>query len=188
MLDAARDRFLEDGYDRTSVDAVAAQAGVSKRTIYDHFVDKDGLFAGVVERASAALLTAVEEAVEQELQTGRDLGAALLAFTRRIATQALQSSDYAVVRLLLESGRSIAASGIDLAHGPELALAARFADLAEAGVISTTKPRRAAEHFTALTFLLALGTPGLDAVAVDELFVDGVEAFVRAYGMDRAEP
>jgi TetR/AcrR family transcriptional repressor of mexJK operon len=188
MLDAARDRFLEDGYDRTSVDAVAAQARVSKRTVYDHFVDKDGLFAGVVERAAATLLTAVAEAVEQELQTDRDLGVALLAFTRRIATQALRSSDYAVVRLLLDSDRSIAAPKTDLAHGPELALAARFADFADAGVIRTTKPRRAAEHFTALTFLLALGTPGLDAAAVDELFVDGVEAFVRAYGTDRAEP
>ncbi len=93
MLDAARNRFLEDGYDRTSVDAVAAQAGVSKRTLYDHFVDKDGLFSAVVERASAALLDAVQEAVEQELRADRDLGAALLAFTRRIATQTLQSSD-----------------------------------------------------------------------------------------------
>lgn len=186
MLDAARNRFLEDGYDRTSVDAVAAQAGVSKRTLYDHFVDKDGLFSAVVERASAALLDAVQEAVEQELRADRDLGAALLAFTRRIATQTLQSSDYAVVRLLLDSGRSIAALESDLAHGPELVLAARFADLAAAGAIRTTKPRRAAEHFTALTFLLALGTPDLDAEAVDELFVDGVEAFVRAYGPDRA--
>lgn len=186
MLGAARDRFLADGYDRTSVDAVAAQAGVSKRTVYDHFADKDGLFASVVEQAAAALMSSVEEAVEQELRVDRDLTTALLAFTRRIATQALQSSDYAVVKLLLESGRSVPASGTDLAHGPEQVIAARFGDLDEAGVIRAANPRRASEHFTALTFLLALNAPELDAAAVDAVFVDGVDAFVRAYGAERA--
>jgi len=186
MLGAARDRFLADGYDRTSVDAVAAQAGVSKRTVYDHFADKDGLFASVVEQAAAALMSSVEEAVEQELRVDRDLTTALLAFTRRIATQTLQSSDYAVVRMLLESGRSVPASGTDLAHDPEQVIAARFGELDEAGVIRAANPRRASEHFTALTFLLALNAPELDAAAVDAVFVDGVDAFVRAYGAERA--
>lgn len=186
MLDAARDRFLVDGYDRTSVDAVAAQAGVSKRTVYDHFTDKDGLFASVVEQASAALLSSVEEAADQELRVDRDLTTALLAFTRRIATQTLQSSDYAVVKMLLESGRSVPASGADLARDPEQLIADRFRELADAGVIRAANPRRASEHFTALTFLLALNAPGLDAAAVDAVFVDGVDAFVRAYGAERA--
>ncbi|OII33053.1 hypothetical protein BIU98_06265 [Curtobacterium sp. MMLR14_010] len=188
MLDAARDRFLVDGYDRTSVDAVAAQAGVSKRTVYDHFTDKDGLFASVVEQASAALMSSVEEAADQELRVDRDLTTALLAFTRRIATETLQSSDYAVVKMLLESGRSVPVAGTDLAHDPEQLIADRFRELADAGVIRAANPRRASEHFTALTFLLALNAPGLDAAAVDAVFVDGVDAFVRAYGAERAAP
>ena len=40
--------FLRDGYARTSVDAIAAEAGVSKRTIYNHYGDKESLFLSVV--------------------------------------------------------------------------------------------------------------------------------------------
>lgn len=182
MLAAARDLFLADGYDRTSVDAVAARAGVSKRTVYDHFTDKDGLFGVVVEQASSALLGAVEQAADEELRTDRDLTAALLAFTRRVATQTLRSSDYAVVKMLLDSGRTVPAVGRQLADGPERLIAARFADLAAAGIIVAPDPHRAADHYAALTFLLALNSPGLDGAAVDGIFVDGVHAFVRAYG------
>jgi TetR/AcrR family transcriptional repressor of mexJK operon len=182
MLEAARALFLADGYDRTSVDAVAARAGVSKRTVYDHFMDKDGLFGGVVQQAAAALLRSVGAAADEELRSDRDLTEALLAFTRRVATQTLRSSDYAVVKMLVESGRSVPEAGPALADEPERLIAARFADLASAGVLRAGRPQRAAEHFAALTFLLALDSPALDADAVDELFVDGVDAFVRAYG------
>jgi TetR/AcrR family transcriptional regulator, mexJK operon transcriptional repressor len=33
---AALTLFASDGYERTSVDAIAAEAGVSKRTVYSH--------------------------------------------------------------------------------------------------------------------------------------------------------
>ena len=36
--------FARDGYERTSVDAIAAEAGVSKRTVYSHYGDKENLF------------------------------------------------------------------------------------------------------------------------------------------------
>ncbi|NET38397.1 MAG: TetR/AcrR family transcriptional regulator [Cyanothece sp. SIO1E1] len=42
--------FLEGGYAGTSMDRVAAKAGVSKHTIYNHFQNKDGLFVALIER------------------------------------------------------------------------------------------------------------------------------------------
>ena len=48
ILSSARELFLSDGYARTSMDAIAARAGVSKQTVYSHFADKDTLFAAVV--------------------------------------------------------------------------------------------------------------------------------------------
>lgn len=45
---AALDLFVRDGYERTSVDAIAAEAGVSKRTVYNHYGDKERLFISVV--------------------------------------------------------------------------------------------------------------------------------------------
>ena len=41
--------FLQYGYEGTSMDRVASEAGVSKPTIYNHFKDKEGLFASLVE-------------------------------------------------------------------------------------------------------------------------------------------
>lgn len=51
ILDAARDAFLNDGYGRTSMEAIAAAAGVSIMTLYRHAEGKDDLFAAVIESA-----------------------------------------------------------------------------------------------------------------------------------------
>jgi TetR/AcrR family transcriptional regulator, mexJK operon transcriptional repressor len=50
ILSAATDLFLAEGYGSTSIEAVAARTGVSKRTFYDRFDDKAMLFAAVVHR------------------------------------------------------------------------------------------------------------------------------------------
>ena len=50
ILDGAREVFSEQGYERATVDQIAARAGVSKATVYNHFDDKQALFvAAVVE-------------------------------------------------------------------------------------------------------------------------------------------
>ena len=48
ILDAAARLFLEQGFERTTVDAIAAQAGVSKLTVYSHFEGKEGLFRALI--------------------------------------------------------------------------------------------------------------------------------------------
>lgn len=49
ILDAARGLFLERGYVPTSMDEVAAGAGVSKQTVYAHFHTKEALFLELVD-------------------------------------------------------------------------------------------------------------------------------------------
>lgn len=44
ILDAASVLFMSDGYERASMDAIAADAGVSKQTVYSHFGGKEDLF------------------------------------------------------------------------------------------------------------------------------------------------
>lgn len=48
ILAAARQMFTTQGYEGTSMDQIAAEAGVSKLTVYSHFGDKEALFAAVV--------------------------------------------------------------------------------------------------------------------------------------------
>jgi len=49
ILEAAKTLFLSRGFGATSMDAVAAGAGVSKLTVYNHFSDKDTLFLEAVK-------------------------------------------------------------------------------------------------------------------------------------------
>jgi TetR/AcrR family transcriptional repressor of mexJK operon len=51
ILYHAGELFLQQGYDRTSMDAVAKQSGVSKQTVYSHFQNKDVLYNAVIEAA-----------------------------------------------------------------------------------------------------------------------------------------
>ncbi|AFZ16320.1 TetR/AcrR family transcriptional regulator [Allocoleopsis franciscana] len=50
ILDGAMQEFLANGYAATSMDKVAAAAGVSKATVYSHFQGKQGLFTALVQR------------------------------------------------------------------------------------------------------------------------------------------
>lgn len=51
ILDAAREAFLRDGYEGTSMEDIAAAAGVSIMTLYRHAAGKDNLFAAVIASA-----------------------------------------------------------------------------------------------------------------------------------------
>jgi TetR/AcrR family transcriptional repressor of mexJK operon len=50
ILEVATELFLAQGYESTSIEAVAARAGISKRTFYHRFDDKPMLFAAVVHQ------------------------------------------------------------------------------------------------------------------------------------------
>lgn len=51
IVDAAKRAFLESGYASTSMDRIAAAAGVSVKTVYRHFENKDDLFSAVMQAA-----------------------------------------------------------------------------------------------------------------------------------------
>src|ERR1700744_118098 len=58
IIDAARDRFMRDGYERTTVRAIASAAGVDVAMVYYFFGSKEGLF-------SASALTGPEHPLHQ---------------------------------------------------------------------------------------------------------------------------
>ncbi|MFI2295417.1 TetR family transcriptional regulator [Isoptericola sp. NPDC019571] len=51
ILEAARDRFAQDGYDGATVRAIAGQAGIDPSMVIRYFGSKEGLFARVVDVA-----------------------------------------------------------------------------------------------------------------------------------------
>ncbi|PRB84247.1 TetR/AcrR family transcriptional regulator [Pseudomonas sp. MYb185] len=56
ILLAAQQLFLDSGYEGTSMDAIAAEAGVSKLTVYSHFTDKETLYAAAIRAVCEAQL------------------------------------------------------------------------------------------------------------------------------------
>ena len=56
LLDVSRALFAEKGFEATSIEEIAARAGVSKPVVYEHFGGKEGLYAVVVDREMSDLL------------------------------------------------------------------------------------------------------------------------------------
>ena len=180
MLDAATDLFLRDGYGTTSLEAVAAAAGVSKRTLYARFSGKAALLQMVVAR----LVTNWLPAFDAEIGQGGGLRDTLLGSARVMLATALTPQALGLYRLIIA----------EIGRFPELALVMRDAGAAAgtdrlANVMATagiTDPIWAAEQFMALVLSvpqrrgLGLGPP-LDTTGQEawakravDLFLDGL--------------
>ncbi|MFJ2369870.1 TetR/AcrR family transcriptional regulator [Microbacterium sp. NPDC087665] len=61
LLDGAQDLFWKNGYERTSIDEIAATAGVGNGSIYSAYKSKLGLFIAVFERYCDSRVALVDE-------------------------------------------------------------------------------------------------------------------------------
>src|ERR1700754_508868 len=66
LVDAARELFARDGYDATSLDAVAARAKVTKGAVYHHFEGKRQLFEAVFTREVERMRTPLADAYRRK--------------------------------------------------------------------------------------------------------------------------
>ncbi|WP_432492084.1 TetR family transcriptional regulator [Kineococcus gypseus] len=63
LIGIGRALFAARGVEGTTVEEIAARAGVSKPVVYEHFGGKEGLYAVVVDREIASLLSAITHAL-----------------------------------------------------------------------------------------------------------------------------
>jgi AcrR family transcriptional regulator len=63
LVTVGRGLFAEKGFEATSIEEIAARAGVSKPVVYEHFGGKEGLYAVVVDREMQALLQRITSAL-----------------------------------------------------------------------------------------------------------------------------
>ena len=192
ILSAATTLFLRDGYVATTMDDIAETAGVSKRTVYNNFADKDALFREVVMAATVIADAFVADAAA-ELADPEDLPAVLFTLARRLAEGATDPRAVQLRRLLIgEAHRfpDLAAEYYRLAPGRVMAtLAAALEALAAAGRLQVTDPDRAAEHLAFLVLGPALDRALFegrgrrrDTAELARAADDGVRAFLAAYG------
>ncbi|KHL73141.1 TetR family transcriptional regulator [Pseudomonas putida] len=187
ILEAAKTLFLSLGYANTSMDAVAAAAGVSKLTVYSHFTDKQTLFG------SAVMATCQNQLPDLmfEYPEGAPVEAVLLNIARGF--QALISSDEAVKlsRLIMAQGSLDPSFGEYFYEaGPKRVLAGMeglLRGVAERGMLRIDNPLRAAEHFFCLVkgapdYRLLLGCAGpLEGDEAEAHVREVVGVFLRAF-------
>src|SRR5205085_11070270 len=82
ILHAAASAFAERGFAATSMDDVAAAAGISRLIVYRHFNSKEALYEAVLERVSARLGEVLTEQLTLEDRTGRAAVAATMTVGR----------------------------------------------------------------------------------------------------------
>ncbi|MBB1024187.1 MULTISPECIES: TetR/AcrR family transcriptional regulator [unclassified Dietzia] len=192
ILVAARDLFVEFGVERTSMDAIAERAEVSKRTVYDYYGDKRRLLLGVIEDAGETALVTLRGLIDAHLPDTLadgevdDLAHAVTGFATDLGRSQLVSSPYAAAVKLISENEPLLPELEDhpLGDAHTQALAERFAHFAGIGLLDVDDPELAADHFHALTTLRVLNEPlrrRADAEHVQRIMTDGAHAFMRAY-------
>jgi AcrR family transcriptional regulator len=190
ILDGALTVFARDGYTRASIGAISATAGVSTRTIYNHFKDKADLFQAVIQASAARVAEEQTAIVDRHLRKVVDLETDLIDFGRDWARpmSAGHADHFALVRQINAELGHIPQAAIDAWQetGPlrvRRVLAGRLERLMERGLLRPADPDRTALH---LMMLVAMANPSLRGVVpagdeLEEMVVEGVRAFLYGY-------
>jgi AcrR family transcriptional regulator len=98
LLEAALSLFAQHGYAQTRLDDVAAQAGVSKGTVYLYFASKQDLFEAVVHAQAYPWLNAISQKEYPDNQSTEEV---LREFLTWGWEQFLASKLYLIARVVL---------------------------------------------------------------------------------------
>lgn len=196
IMAAATALFLRDGYRNTSMDQVAADAAVSKQTVYKQFSDKEQLFRDIVLGVTAnseAVITEMTSALRDDgVDSPADLRAVLTDLARRYLDGVLQPHVVALRRLIIAEAErfpDLARTYFEQAPARAIELIAdAVTSYAERGLLTAADPGLAAAHFAYLVLAIpqdrAHFYPGerLPAAERDRLAEEAVRVFLAAYG------
>jgi AcrR family transcriptional regulator len=183
---AARAVFGRLGYARAPIDQIAAEAGVSTRTLYNHFGDKLGLFSHVLVHGA----TEVADSFEQRLQSdSSEPQRALMILAEAIVAHRAQFPEHFALVGRLNAERDQFPDGLLtawLAAGPRRVralLEARLKLIASAAGVPLADARAAARHLVALSESTLLTEPEGPRAPTRVELADAVAVFARGYGL-----
>jgi AcrR family transcriptional regulator len=191
ILEAAAEVFCRQGFTGASIDEIAAEACVSRQTVYNHYREKANLFTAVVEdvmdRANAMLFTTLSTFPEKPDNLEDDL----VAFAVRLSHNCICNQDGKFLRKLVQSEGERYPHLFESwrQHGPGkigTALAALFARLAHKNFLEIDDFDVAARQFLALVnadlqMSTLFGVTPTEA-ELDTAARNAVRTFMRAYG------
>lgn len=191
ILDAATEVFLKSGYLGTNMDEIAALSGVSKQTVYKHFISKEALFVEIVSSMTGTAGDTVHH-VTPEPTTREQLDDYLVDYARRQITIVLTPRLMQLRRLVIgEVARFPELARVLYERGPMramTALAGVFERMAGQGLLTVGDPMVAASHFNwlvmseALNRAMLLGDHAIPSEPeLRRQAADGVRVFLLAY-------
>jgi AcrR family transcriptional regulator len=192
ILRGALTVFARDGYTRASMDAIAAEARVSTRTIYNHFGDKADLFQAVIQHSASQVAGAQIAVIDRYLAKVTDLEADLTEFARVWATPMPEYIDhFAMVRQINAEAGHIPQAALDIWQetGPRRVhreLARHIQRLADRGLLRVPDSGLAATHLVLLTASEVANRSYHGAIPLPETEITriadaGVHAFLHGY-------
>ena len=188
IIRAARSAFIREGFD-AAIDAIAADANVSKVTVYNHYGNKETLFTAVIGDALQEALADAISGTAQRLQHSDDLREAL-KWTALAWVDSMTRPDMLALRHLVSSEvrRFPELGSAWRQHGPDRArpaLAAAFERLVAAGRLTMPDVETAILQLYALVLYphLVHSTYGttLDQHTTERLVNSGVDMFLSFY-------
>ncbi|MFE5324834.1 TetR/AcrR family transcriptional regulator [Embleya sp. NPDC055664] len=188
ILKAATDAFLRDGYG-VGMDTIAAEAGVAKVTVYNHFGSKEALFIAIVgdmlDRALVDSMRLIEERLGSSTDVRADLIAICEAWVAGHATPevlALHNVVLGSMPRLPELGRTWQELGPDRFH---VVVRTALTRLVERGELAIDDVPLAAIQLSGLVLMphIAYGSTGAapDADLTARLITGGVDMFLARY-------
>lgn len=194
IIQAATRVFLRDGFAGASVDAIAAEARVSKPTLYTHFGNKEALFRAILTAILEERVRGFASELERPLGQTDDLEIELTRVGRAWARSILQPDVIALRRLVIgEMERFPELGRVWFEAGPgrvDRARTEQFADLTARGRLRLDDPALAAQHFGHLIvgqpqmLLLFKARESFSDEEIDEFVRAGVAVFLSHYGVD----
>ncbi len=190
IVNGALTLFARDGYTRAGLDAIAAEACVSNRTIYNHFTDKAELFQTVIQESTRRAADTMIDRIDRHLSKVVDLEADLIDFG--LDWLAVLSSDlaphFALIRQINAEIEHIPPAALKLWQdtGPgrvRRELADRLSHIAAHGDLTIDQPLRAAGHLMLLISAdnLMDRTALTDQTEARAMVTAGVHAFLHGY-------
>jgi TetR/AcrR family transcriptional repressor of mexJK operon len=176
LLNVSLDIFLEKGFEQTTIEEIATEVGMSKRTVYARYADKGALFKATVRQAIERY-TVPREALEK-IATD-DLEATLAAIARlRIANVRTPVATKLQRILSTQSYRfpELFNAAFEQGAGPTISfISDLFVRYSAEGKIDVTDPPRAATAFLSLV----VGGPARIIVSGNKLDDKEIEKHVR---------
>ncbi len=190
VVQAASSLFFERGYDGTSMDDVAASAGVSKPTLYRYFADKDGLYAAVVQ-ATVDDIDGLVRLVADELANDVHPREGLRRLADKLLRALTQPDLIRLRRLVIAQAEKFPEVGqnwLEQGFGRVLeTLAAAFQRYEKMGYLLLSDPLLAANHFAGLLLWIPLnramftGKTKYRRAELEQYAEAAVEAFLKGY-------